>query len=85
YPIMKSLPTWADNDVSSKASVEKYYKKNEKILDDMERGILNATKKIKIYNDIKENIKSYRKKLEDNISLTKTISTTQWYVTKTGG
>ncbi|MDH8447788.1 hypothetical protein QIG43_28460, partial [Klebsiella pneumoniae] len=57
----------------------------EKILDDMERGILNATKKIKIYNDIKENIKSYRKKLEDNISLTKTISTTQWYVTKTGG
>ena len=32
YPIMKSLPTWADNDVSSKASVEKYYKKNEKIL-----------------------------------------------------
>lgn len=85
YPIMKSLPTWADNDVSSKASVEKYYKQNEKILDDMERGILNATKKIKIYNDIKENIKSYRKKLEDNISLTKTISTTQWYVTKTGG
>ncbi|HFE4557798.1 TPA: hypothetical protein ACF24U_004719 [Escherichia coli] len=85
YPIMKSLPTWADNDVSPKASVEKYYKQNEKILDDMERGILNATKKIKIYNDIKENIKSYRKKLEDNISLTKAISTTQWYVTKTGG
>ncbi|HHQ6589697.1 TPA: hypothetical protein ACSTLS_001242 [Serratia fonticola] len=85
YPISMSLPNWAAYDTSPQAGVAKYYKKHDENLEMVGRGISTANNKLNIYQDIKENIKNYRGKLEKNISLNKATSTTQWFVTKTGG
>ncbi|UAN51662.1 hypothetical protein KGP26_00770 [Serratia sp. JSRIV002] len=85
YPISMSLPNWAAYDASPQAGVEKYYKKHDENLEMVGRVFSIANNKLKIYQDIKENIKNYSGKLGKNISLNKATSTTQWFVTKTGG
>lgn len=95
FVIMKSIPSTSfgnsdygpetSTEVRIKKSIKEYNSYHDESLKRFRGAIATTEKNIVVYNKILENIKDYRKKLERNISLKEAMSTTRWFVTKSGG